>query len=105
MRSADFVETANTSPAITLRSSLPEQQNLTKASRGESARAIGSSQSRARRQLLGRVSEPANIAERTTLPSTIWMPHSSFWVPRQRPARSSSPAAILDVQGWHPIER
>src|SRR5712672_1580931 len=36
---------------------------------------------------------------------TVWMPHSVFGRPRQRPARASSSGEVRLVQGMHPTER
>jgi hypothetical protein len=35
----------------------------------------------------------------------VWMPHSVFGLPRQRPARASSSGSVRLVQGMHPTER
>src|SRR3954453_9091203 len=35
----------------------------------------------------------------------VWIPHSVLAVPRQRPARPSSPALVRLVQGMQPTER
>ena len=37
------------------------------------------------------------LSARTTLPPIRWMPHSSLFVPRQRPARGSSPMVGSDT--------
>ncbi len=37
-------------------------------------------------------------------PSTMWIPHSVLPLPRQRPARGSSPSETRVVHGWQPIE-
>jgi hypothetical protein len=36
---------------------------------------------------------------------TVWIPHSVFGRPRQRPARASSSAEVREVQGMQPTER
>jgi molybdopterin converting factor small subunit len=36
--------------------------------------------------------------------SGTWMPHSTFWDPDQRPARSSSPGKTTRVQGAQPMD-
>src|SRR5260370_16398884 len=36
---------------------------------------------------------------------TVWMPHSVFGLPRQRPARVSSSGEVRLVQGMQPTER
>ena len=41
---------------------------------------------------------------RTALPSMKWMPHSVFSLPRQRPARGSSPGLTGLVQGAQPMD-
>jgi hypothetical protein len=35
----------------------------------------------------------------------VWMPHSVFGPPRQRPARASSSGSVRLVQGMHPTDK